>query len=175
MPESEWLAFFNAGTHGSSFEKGTLYLSLLRTAVYCAHPIGERPLLKDSRYVNRFDLGERRFCFRMCACNIGETERRASEFATLPLARNLFPFPDAHRKIRKLEIGIDCRDIVLTAMKKELGGERYIFRLFNNTPDARSTAFSLGEHRTELCFGKYEVKTLIYDGTKLEETPELII
>lgn len=40
--------------------------------------------------------------------NIGETERQASEFATLPLARNLFPFPDAHRKVRKLEIGIDC-------------------------------------------------------------------
>lgn len=175
MPESEWLAFFNAGTHGSSFEKGTLYLSLLRTAVYCAHPIGERPLLKDSRYVNRFDLGERRFGFRMCACNIGETERQASEFATLPLARNLFPFPDAHRKVRKLEIGIDCRDIVLTAMKKEHNGERYILRLFNNSPEPGNAVLSLCGAHINLGFGRYEVKTVIYDGASLCETSELII
>lgn len=51
-------------------------------------------------------------------------------------------------------------------MKKEHNGERYILRLFNNSPEPGNAVLSLCGAHINLGFGRYEVKTVIYDGAK---------
>jgi hypothetical protein len=55
------------------------------------------------------------------------------------------------------------------------GGKGIIFRLLNNTPDAVESFIEINGTRLDLSFGKYEVKTVVYDGGALSESYELLI
>ena len=54
-------------------------------------------------------------------------------------------------------------------------GDAVIFRLLNNTPEGVDTCLQVNGQRLPLCFGKYEVKTLIFDGESLTEEAMLTI
>ena len=47
-----------SGTYGSHCVGNTVFLSLFRASAYAAHPIGERKLVHEERFIPRMDQGE---------------------------------------------------------------------------------------------------------------------
>ena len=47
------LALLNRDVYGSHFENSALYMSLVRGVTYCAHPIGESPLIPMDRFTKK--------------------------------------------------------------------------------------------------------------------------
>lgn len=173
--DGDALALLNKGTHGSSITDGAIHMSLLRNAVFCAHPIDDRPLLREGIYSPRIDMGVSSFEFRLCAAKTSELERLTAEFNTPPFAVNVYPVED-DEKAPEVHISIDDRDVVLTAMVKVHGEERkYALRLFNNSSIKRNAALSVNDKKIALDFGVYEVKTVLCDGENLEESYMMLV
>ena len=64
-----------------------------------------------------------------------------------------------------ITLTLDNPDIALVTMKQSLDGKAYLIRLMNNTDSDASTVLHLGDAALAVSFGKYEVKTVRYDGT----------
>ena len=62
---------------------------------------------------------------------------------------------------------ISDKAISLSACYYEDG--EYVLRLFNDNPDTQTVSLDCGGVTTELQFGKYEVKTVLFDGKRFEE------
>ncbi|MBQ4353825.1 MAG: hypothetical protein IJC71_02915, partial [Clostridia bacterium] len=171
------LTVFNSGTYGSSCMDGAMELSLIRGASYCAHPIGSRPLIPTDRFVKKIDMGERTMKFRLTAASEESLERLAAEFNMPPYACNVFPLTEEGKgkTFGDSLLDIADREITLVTMKKADGSADYILRLFNGCAEEKETEITLCGASAKLHFGKYEVKTLLYDGTKLEELDHIII
>ena len=170
--DGECLAVFNNCTYGSMYENGTLYISLLRGAAYCTHPIPGRQLVPENRYIKRIDQCEHTYSFRIAVAKREELERMSLEFNQKPFVQNVFPI--ATKPPKKLKsLVIENSNIVLTAMKKS-DDEGFVLRLFNNSEKPVETDMSLGEAKTKLVFGKYEVKTVVFDGG-FNENKQIII
>lgn len=169
------LALLNRGVYGSHFEGGALYMSLVRGVTYCAHPIGERELIPSDRFTKKIDQGENSYSFRLTVCKRDMLERRAQEFNQKPYALNIFPVPSDVSQIEdvKISLGSDC--IAMPTLKKADGADSLIFRLINNTDKRVDTYIEVGSARLELSFGKYEVKTVVYENGTLTESYEMII
>ena len=78
-------------------------------------------------------------------------------------------------KPRDFSISLSDKSIALVTLKKADGRDAIILRLINNTPTARSTSLAVGKSVINLDFGKYEVKTLIYENEALTECDRMII
>lgn len=159
------LAVINNCTYGSMYKDGTLYISLLRSAGYCAHPIEERQLVADDRYINYMDLGKHSYSFRVAVAEENELERMAMEFNQKPFAQNLFPTISEYTEDKlNCSLVLSDKNIVLVTMKQSRDNDYFILRLMNNSAEKVTTTVSIGENNTVVTFGKYEVKTLRYDG-----------
>jgi alpha-mannosidase len=170
------LALFNCGTYGSSYADGTVYLSLVRGASYCAHPIGDRPIIPNDRFVKKIDMGERTFRFRLTAAEEESLDRLALEYNVAPYACNVFPV-ESDTPAKDFGLTIADRDIQLVTMKKRDRADSYILRLYNGWSEGKSTTVTLNNVTLLLHFGRYEVKTVEYDpaaGT-LTELEQMII
>jgi hypothetical protein len=67
-------------------------------------------------------------------------------------------------------------DIVsLVTMKKADDKDATIFRLLNNSNMEVKTSLSVNSATLPLSFGKYEVKTIVYENGELREEEMLII
>lgn len=157
----DFAAVLNNGIYGSSYRDGRIYLSLLRGAGYCVHPIGDRPLLKEKRFVPRIDAGEHLFSFRLAVCGRAEAERLAEEFCQKPYALNVFSSGASSKSAA--EVRVSNPAVVLKCLK-QLADGRYVLHLFHNGEGGAETAVSFCGKTAELSFGKFEVKTLLYDG-----------
>ena len=168
------LALFNRGTYGSSYVEGTVMMSLVRGATYCAHPIGDRPIIPTDRYVKKIDMGERTFGFRLMAADEVTLERLATEYNMPPYACNVFPWgSDATAK--EFALSISDKDVTLVTMKKRDRADSYIVRLFNGCAQAKTATLTLNNTALLLNFGKYEVKTVEYKDGILTEAAQMII
>ncbi|WP_342421051.1 glycoside hydrolase family 38 C-terminal domain-containing protein [Paenibacillus sp. FSL E2-0178] len=167
----------NNGIHGGDFRRGELRLSLLRSAGYCAHPIGDRPIMAQDRFLPRMDQGERSYSFWL---NGGaQTERRQSVDREAlvhnerPYALSFFPSGEGETLAPLLMLEDDS--IQLSAFKQEQQGENYILRLFEPTGLGGTTTISLPSLgiRREVSLNGYEVKTyrLRPASGVLEEAP----
>ena len=172
--EGECVALFNRGVYGSSFSGGVMRQSLLRTASYCAHPINGRTLVPTDRYVKKIDLCEQNFEFRLAVCHEDMLEKAAAEFNQPAYALNVFPVP-CGKAVPEVPIGISDPSVILSAAKKEDGGERFVFRLFNGTGSERSCDFTVSAKNLKLNFSAYEMKTVSFDGENLIEENTAII
>ncbi|MBQ8358104.1 MAG: alpha-mannosidase [Clostridia bacterium] len=177
--EGDVLALFNRGTYGSIFKDGVLSVSMLRGITYCGHPILDRPIIPTDRFVKKADMGERNFAFRLTVCPKAALERLATEFNLPPYACNVFPaeagLPGADRPQTPFSIAISERNVVLVTMKKQYGSNAYLLRLLNNDGVSKACTVTLCGREIALDFGKYEVKTLRYDGAVLTEEKALLI
>lgn len=171
--EGECLAVFNNCTYGSMFSNNTLYISLLRGAAYCTHPIPDRQLVPENRYIKRIDQCEHTYSFRIAVTKRKELERMALEFNQRPFVQNVFPIASKSQKELK-SLVIANKNIVLVSMKKSVEEDGYILRLFNNSENFTRTIITLNNAKADLSFGKFEVKTVIYNGDFTEHR-ELII
>ena len=169
------LALLNRGVYGNHYEDGSLYTSLVRGVTYCAHPIAERQLLPTDRFTKKIDQGENRYSFRLTVAGRNQLERRATEFTQKPYALNIFPIPTEMKNFDSLNIRIGGDVIAMPTVKKAYGKDAIIIRLLNNTPDGVKSYVEVNGQHLPLSFGKYEVKTVVYENGELTESYELLV
>lgn len=165
--DGTYVTLLDSSCYGGHYEDGTLYLSLVRGTTYCAHPIRERQLIPTDRYTKKMDQSEQNYAFRLTVCKEQELERKATEFNRKPYAVNVFPM-GTDCKETPFDVQISDKDIVLATMKKADKRDGYILRLVNNFSDFRQTEVKVGDAVCSVNFGKYEVKTLFYNGQLVE-------
>jgi alpha-mannosidase len=170
------LTVINDGSYGSDFAEGELRLSLLRSAAYAAHPIGERPLVLQDRYTERIDQGERLYRFWFTP---GSRKERLLRVDREALVRNEVPFaisfnPSGHGV--KPQVGVTLSDdiVQMTALKLAEASDNYVIRLFEPTGTARKTTLRIPSANVEkdIQLGAFEIKTLVFDpkAKTLKET-----
>ncbi len=138
------LTVVNTATYGSHASADTMYLSLLRAPAYAAHPIENRPLLPDDRFISRIDQGEHILKFQICGGSNSErrrcVEREAQAYNEPPFVLNAFPggTGECHAPF----ITVSDTSVLLTAMKIDNNGA-LILRLFNASPEPRHATVTM--------------------------------
>ena len=132
-------------TYGASIEDNELRISLLRTAAYTAHPLGDRKILPDDRFMPHIDIGTQVFEFRLTAGGTKELENRAERLIQLycekPYAMSFFPSGNGSRPAEGIRLeGDDC--VVTSAIKQSEYGKGTVLRIFNPTGENRSVRLS---------------------------------
>jgi len=156
----------NRGTHGGSCKDGRMNLTLMRTPVYCAHPIPDRILTKEDRNFDHIDMGEREFEYRIMA-NDGMIEMAAEVYNQQPFSMYFFPSGDG--RIVNNDTVIQNPDIVMTRYYTNDEGD-IIVRLFNTKDSDNVTNFRINGNNYSIHFTKYEVKTFIVNDNGILET-----
>ena len=168
------LAVMNTGTYGGHYENGALYLSLVRGVSYCAHTILDRPIIPTDRFVKKIDQGENTFSFRLGLVDTHQLERVTQEFTQKPYALNIFP-TKATMKKKVFSAALSDDTVSVVTLKKADERDAVIFRLLNNTENSVDTQIRVEGATLPLHFGKYEVKTVLYENGKLTESDRLLI
>ncbi|WNS43157.1 glycoside hydrolase family 38 C-terminal domain-containing protein [Paenibacillus sp. MMS20-IR301] len=171
------LTCINSGIYGSDFRQGELRLSLLRSAGYCAHPIGDRPIMAQDRFLPRMDQGERSYTFWLNGGTREERRRLVDREALVhnerPYALSFFPSGEGEQPGPCVLLADDS--IQLSAFKREEYGDGFILRLFEPTGLGGATVVSLPALgiRREVSLNGYEIKTfrLLPASRTLEEAP----
>lgn len=171
--ERHALSVCTDSVYGNSCEDGTLYMTLLRSAAYCAHPIDEREILAQDRYTPHMEQGERQFTFRLLGGNAEavrtETPREATLLHIEPMSLSFYPPEEGTAPTAPFTLVGDSIEQV--AFKKAEDGEGYILRLFN--PFAHDAAVTLHAERfaihETLTLCPFEVKTYRITERKLTE------
>ena len=137
--QSGALGIANNGTYGFSAAEGEIRTTLLRSAAYCAHPIGDRMLIPDDRFTPHMEMGERIYEFRLLAGKRAEVERRMAETAAVlneaPVSLSFFPSGTDGCKPAQSCVEIDG-PLQMTAFKRAADENGYILRLFNPSAEA---------------------------------------
>ncbi len=169
------LVAINNGIYGSCFDSksGDLKYTLLRSASYCAHPVHDRQVMPQDRYMPYIEQGERDFSFIF---GVGSNEdikpfaaRKAQHFNMKPMALSFYPTGIGSIPNSPLELS-NTGVITINAFKKADNGEGYIIRLFNPTDKNQSCVLKFYGNETALTFGCYEIKTIRFDGKEFSET-----
>ena len=168
-------AILNKSTYGCSFENNVIKLSLLRGATYCAHPVDDMPIIYYNKYIDVTDLGENEFWFRIGVFDCDTLEKEAMEFVQPSYALSVGPTGENYEKPVDCKVVLSNPNISLVAMKKQYKKDSVVFRLFNNSDANAETELRIGQNASHLSFGKFEVKTLVYEQGKLTESYEMII
>ena len=162
------LAVLNKGTYGGSVNGNVLNVSLLRTPVYSAHPIGDRPLADSDRSHERIDIGEREFEYRITT-DTKNLDMQAEIFNQPCIALSFFPSGAGEKICTAVEISNP--EIILSRFCKKDDG--VTIRLFNSSDAPNKTVLTVGNTENEISFGAFEVKTFRYADSVLTETEML--
>ena len=166
------LAVFKDGTYGCSVEDGKLYITLLNGSVYCAHPVGDLPIIDEQRFNRYIDLGRHEYSFRLEVCKEGELEKKATAFTQKPYALNFYPHGTGEKR-ETSPITISNDKIALSAFRKT-DADTYMIRLVNNCNQGTRCECTVFDKTVKLSFVKYEVKTLIYQDGILKEHDSML-
>jgi alpha-mannosidase len=170
--DGKMLAVFKRESYGCSMESGKLYLNLINGSIYCAHPVGELPIVDHERHNPYLEVGRHTFHFRLSVCDEGELERLATEFVQKPYALNFYPHGEG-KKEAECPLEISDKDIVLSCFR-QLSDGSYMVRLMNNLKSERGCICRVLDRTLSLTFGKYEAKTLLYKHGELKELDSLL-
>ena len=155
----------NNGSYAGSYENGEILLSLLRTPVYAAHPIYDRPICENNRYSDHIDLGQREISFRIfCGENL-PIDRLAQCYNAAPEVLSFFP-QGTGKKADPLCV-INNENIIMTYVSPVPTG--YIIRFYNGTENGQKSCVQFLDWQEELTFAPYEAKTLRYENGKMTE------
>lgn len=127
------LTVSNDGIYGSDFQNGAVRLTLLRSPGYAAHPILERPLLVQDRFLPRIDQGERMFTVRVQGGDtterLAQIDREALVLGEKPYALSFFPSAGGTTPLPALILMDDV--VQLVAFKQAEDGNGFVVRLFS--------------------------------------------
>jgi alpha-mannosidase len=167
-PRGTALTIVNDGVYGSDCSHGEVRMSLLRSAAYASHPVGERPLVPPDRFTPRMDQGERLYRFWLNAGPIAErlecVDREALLHAERPMALSFFPHggKTGSRAAARPLVTVEGEAVVLVAAKRAMEGEEMVLRLFNPTDADRHVKVEVaGKTSRGITFRGYEVKTYL--------------
>lgn len=173
--DENYLEILTPDSFGSSYSEGTIHITLLRMATYCAHPISpDRPLVRPNIFIPKIDQGERRFRFRLVPSKEEELKRNADLFSERPFAWNIFPTKDT-KEGKDIEIKTSNDAINVVTIKKGIEKEGTIIRLQNCSGKDSQTTLSIDKNEVSLSFKKFEVKTILYHDGKFIEYTEMFI
>lgn len=153
----------NDGTYGISFKDGRMENSMVHSAVYAAHPIGDRQLIRDDRYLNYIDQGERSFRYVLEAGSAKELRetitKNALVFQEAPMIFNAFPSGEGKMTASIIELSDPA--VILGSMRKSGDGRGWVVRFFETTGQERSVDVKVEgfDGARTLSFGAYEIKT----------------
>lgn len=172
--ENKCLQVLTPTTFGSSYQDGEIMLTLLRTPIYSASSVLDRKIKQFDRYYNYIDLKEQDYYFRLDVSDKESLQQKADEYNEKPYALNHFPIKDEN-KDNGFSVYMDNPEITLVTVKKAEQADGFIFRLFNNSEQNKSTALNAGKAKITLDFNKYEVKTVVYNDGVFKEIFEALI
>lgn len=158
----------NNGSYGSDFKGGEIRLSLLRSSAYSALPIGDRELVRQDRFTERIDQGERTFTFRLNAGGVADlmprADRAALEHNEQPMALSFFPSGSGETKQLDSLVEIADDRVVLTAAKKAEKGDDVVLRFFEPAGRDASATVRLpwADVAMDLKWTPFEIKTVAY-------------
>lgn len=164
--EKDYLQVITGDLYGCSYREGALRLNLVRTAAYCAHPVENRPLLREGIYTPRMDMGKRTFDFRMTVGKKTELNRNKDIYIEKPYAVQVFPSGKSEIKKRGFETDNPAISVASIRRTKKHG---YLLRLYNGNNSSQQTELKVSGVRQVLQFGAFEVKTVVFDGKKIFE------
>ena len=157
------LAVCTDSVYGSSATGTDLSMTLLRSPAYCAHPEGDREVLRPYRYTPHMEQGERSFRFRLLGGDArsvsDETPRAALIFNEAPMALSFYPSGDGEAPKQPLTVSGD--PVTVTALKPADDGNGLILRVFNpfDRPAAARLESPLYDAQTEIGFTPFEILT----------------
>lgn len=171
--EEAMLAVINDGCYGSSLNGMVLGLTLLRSAGYSASDCNGKLAMREKRYLNRMDQGERHFQFKIFG---GEKEHVSQTVDEKALAFNERPMglsynPGGTGERQESAITIDQSNILLSCFKHADDGNGWILRVYEAAGKQTSACLKLlgGKAQKVMSFLPYEVKTLRYNGAQIED------
>lgn len=168
--DEDIFAVINDGVYAGKAEDGALYLTLVRGCGYCMHPIGDRELYVQDRYLKRIDCGRYEYNLRIYRGSVLEVCAQAELFNQKPYAINAFPTGGG---ISAKEISVDDEVVMPVCKIGEEGG--YVFRFYN--PDLKERAFTLlvGKDRQKILLKPCEILTVKYDGEFILQRNEISV
>ncbi len=168
------LAVLNKSSYGGSYENGELYISLVRGATYCAHPVLDREIIPTDRFTRKIDQGEHDYSYRITVCKECELERKTVEFNRKPYAVNVFPTGTSYAE-KSFSFVVSNKNVTLVTLKKAEEKKGFVIRLLNNSPVVAQTEIEFCGVKLFADFGSYKVKTYLYNGETIAEEEKLII
>jgi len=159
----------NVGTYASSFTKGEMRITLLRSPAYTAHPIGEWDAVPDNMFRPRIDQGERRLTFWL---NAGPVDARMAAVAREAQAHNEEPMaqwfsPSGQGSRAKPFAVLSNSNVQITTIKQAESGRGWIIRLFEPTGRRQKTQLRIlvGKPiQKTVTLQAFEIKTLKIDA-----------
>ena len=169
------LTVANDGVYGSHCEGSTVYLSLLRSPGYATHPIDDRKLIHEERFIPRMDQGVHNLRFAVCG---GRNEERRSrvdfEAQVLNEAPVIFSaFPSGSGTLPKKILEVSDPGVQLSALYYDDTKCAYIVRLWNalDCTSKVDVALPLWNTKQEITLKPFRFSTYrISAAGELEET-----
>jgi alpha-mannosidase len=162
--DNKALTVINDGVYASDYADNEIRLTLLRSPAYSAHPIHDRTIVPQDRYVPRQEQGER--CFRFWI-NAGPVNKRMESVDREALARNektfaLSFFPSGAGRKPKSGAILGDKVVQIMAVKPSHTGKDLIVRLFEPTGKPRDTELALPFMgvKARVHLDPFEIKTL---------------
>lgn len=169
------VAIANNGTYGAAFDREgkTLHITLLRSPGYCAHPIADRTVMPQDRYMPYIEQGERDYAFRLTAGDVATQAESAPRMAQLfnmaPMALSFYPTGTGEKPSVPMVLK-ETHIVQWTALKQAEDGDGWVVRLFNPTAQAQTATLQFADAEVALTFGAYEIKSVRYQNGTLHET-----
>lgn len=157
------LTVANDGTFSAVGDETGAYLTLFNGSMYCAHRIGDRPLIDYSRFIAPIEIGWHTFNYRIGYVEEGEEETFATAFNQKQYALVFFPHGEGRERKEKWSIP---QDITLVAVRRTKTGKEV--RLFNNSADKKSVNALIDGVKVNVEFDKYQMITVFIRGDKAE-------
>jgi alpha-mannosidase len=162
------LTIVNDGTYASSFTKGQMRITLLRSPAYVAHPWKDWAFIPENMFRPRIDQGERLFTFWM---NAGAVDERMSAVAREAQIHNEKPMvqwfsPSGGGTRPKPFALVSNRNVQITTVKQAENGDGWIIRLFEPTGKPQKTVLRIMAGRPirrTITLQPFEIKTLKVD------------
>jgi alpha-mannosidase len=166
--DGEIFAVINDGVYSGMVKDGFIYLTLLRGAGYCMHPMpidsegtipGERKLYPTDRYLPRIDGGRYTYKLRIMKGNLDEITRMSELFNQKPYAINVFPIGTGEKSV-SVETNVP---VAMTTFKpSENSG--WVGRFFNPANEEKTFTLTINGDSVEITMKKAEVVSVIYEN-----------
>jgi alpha-mannosidase len=157
------LAVINDCVYGSSFHKGVIGITLLRSAGYSAADGHYEKTLREVRHTVRMEQGERLYRFRVTAGRRHEVDAglspKALVFNEKPYALAINP-PGRGEKCLPMMI-VEGSRVMVSALKQAEDGNGYILRLYESMGEAAEVRIRIPCLYIDetLAFAPFEIRT----------------
>ena len=156
-------AVINDGVYAGKVENGYIHLTLLRGSGHCFHPIYDRELYPQYRYLPRIDSGRYVYNLRIYRGTLAEIFAEAEFFNQQPYAVNVFPTGAAVGSIPDKRITVNG-DVVTSVIKPRRDGS-VVMRFYNPSEKESPFAVRYGDESITATAAPHEIVSAVYDGS----------